>query len=136
VGVDELVRLVEALPATPEPGDALLLRTGWIEHWRSGTLPDVGSWPGLHPDCGAWIAEQDLVLVGADNMAVDVSPGPLPGQAVPLHIELIRDRGIYFMELVDLAELVASGAGTGLLVVNPLPIERGAGSPVAPVVVV
>jgi kynurenine formamidase len=136
VGVDRLVDLVGSLGVAPEPGDALLLRTGWIEHWRSGTLPDVGSWPGLHPDCGAWIAEREFVLVGADNMAVEVGPSPLPGEAAPMHVELIRGHGIYLMELVDLAELVASGSGTGLLAVNPLRIERGAGSPVAPLVVV
>lgn len=135
-GADELEAALAGLEVVPAPGDALLVRTGWIEWWRQAEDRDVDTWPGLHPDCSDWIVEHDFVLVGADNMAVEVGPSPVPGESVPLHISLIRDHGIYLMELLDLEALAATGRATGLLVVNPLAIERGAGSPVAPVVVI
>jgi kynurenine formamidase len=55
---------------------------------------------------------------------------------MPLHIAAIRDSGIYLLELLDLEELARRGVTRFLLVVAPLNIVGGVGSPVAPVAVV
>jgi kynurenine formamidase len=65
-----------------------------------------------------------------------VGPSTVAGSAMPLHLAAIRDRGIYFLELLDLEALAASGARMCLLVVAPLNIVGGVGSPVAPVAVI
>jgi kynurenine formamidase len=130
-------RLADAVAAAglaPEPGDALLLRTGWLRQWRDGTA-GVDSCPGLGLDCAGWLRDQGIALAGADNIAVEAFPSP-DGAVMPLHIAAIRDRGIYLLELLDLEELARRGVTEFLLVVAPLNIVGGVGSPVAPVAVV
>lgn len=118
----------------PEPGDALLVRTGWTEAWQRGEAT-VESWPGLDADCAEWIAERDIALVGADNVAVEAFPSSDPDCQVPLHIALLRDRGVPLCELLDLAALAASRRSECLLMIAPLPVQGAVGSPVNPVAV-
>ena len=134
IALEELRGAVEATGCRPEQGDALLIRSGWLARWRTGAASEL-RWAGLHPDCAAWIDEQGFVLVGADNIAVEAGPSPDPADAAPLHVELIRNRGIHLMELVDLEELVRTRRAEFLLVVAPLPLVGGVGSPVNPVAV-
>jgi kynurenine formamidase len=133
-GLDELRSAVDATGCRPEAGDALLVRTGWLARWRRGEATEA-RWAGLAPECAEWIDEQGFVLVGADNIAVEVGPSPDPASAAPLHVELIRNRGVHLMELVDLELLVDAGRPEFLLVVAPLPLVGGVGSPVNPVAV-
>jgi kynurenine formamidase len=134
ISLDELVAAVEATGCRPEPGDALLVRTGWLSRWRRGDATE-GRWAGLAPDCAEWIDRQGFVLVGADNIAVEAGPSSDPADAAPMHVELIRNRGIHLMELVDLDALAATGRSEFLLVIAPLPLVGGVGSPVNPVAV-
>ncbi|MQA17103.1 MAG: cyclase family protein [Pseudonocardiaceae bacterium] len=124
----------------PRPGDALLVRTGWPQLWRADPSIGTESWPGLDVDCVEWILESGFALVGADTIGVEVSPSTDPTCGSPLHIALIRDHGVYFLELLELEALTAVLATAGrrefLLVVAPLPIHQAVGSPVAPVAVV
>ena len=134
IGLTELTAAVEATGSRPEEGDALLVRTGWLARWRSGQATEA-RWAGLDPECAEWIDERGFVLVGADNIAVEAGPSPDPADAAPLHVELIRNRGIHLMELVDLEALAATGRSEFLLVIAPLPLVGGVGSPVNPVAV-
>ncbi len=131
---DELEAAVAKTGVRPEPGDALVVRTGWLSQWREGKAdPLVCS--GLHHDCAEWIVEQGFALVAADNTAVEVLPSKDPAAAVPLHIRLLRDNGIYLAELLDLEELARVGQSSFMLCVAPLRIIGGTGSPINPVAV-
>jgi kynurenine formamidase len=118
---------------TIEPGDAILFRTGWVESALKGSTPDPSLYPVVAPSMGGWFAEHDISIVGADNIAVEAiaSRGKLP----PLHKILVRDLGMVMMELLHLAEPAGAGVQTGLLVVAPLRISRGVGSPANPLLV-
>jgi len=132
---------LDALKATvadggvePRPGDALLVRTGWMTAFKAGRADTLLS-PGLHSDCADWIVEKGFALVAADNVAVEVLPSGDPDCAVPLHIRLIRDHGVYLAELLDLDELARFKRPACLLMISPLRIEGGVGSPINPVAV-
>jgi kynurenine formamidase len=134
IGRDELIDAVGSSGVAPEPGDALVVRTGWLKAWNArqcGT--DVSA--GLHHDCADWIIESGFALVAADNVAVEVLPSRHPSIAVPLHLRLLRDSGIYLAELLDLERLSATGRSVFMLVIAPLLIKGGVGSPVTPVAV-
>jgi kynurenine formamidase len=134
IGAARLRAAVAATDTTPEPGDALLVRTGWTEAWlRGGAGTDT--WPGLDADCAEWIAGRELALVGADNLAVDGHPSSVSGCDTPLHLSLLRDRGVYLCELLDLSALAAAGRSTCMLVIAPLPLHGAVGSPVNPVAI-
>lgn len=112
-------------------GDALLFRTGWIEARLSGG--DCSGAPVVGPDLAKLVAEHDISLVAADNEAVERTAGP--GEYPPLHRTLIRDLGVYLLELLNLAAPAADGVKTGLFVIAPLAISRGVGSPLNPLLI-
>jgi kynurenine formamidase len=114
------------------PGDALLFRTGWMEAALAGEL-EGRTFPVVDPDAGEWIAAHDIAIVGADNPAVEAtgSRGALP----PLHQTLIRDLGVYILEMLDLREPAGDGVSSGLFVLAPLLISRGVNSPVNPLLI-
>jgi kynurenine formamidase len=116
----------------PRPGDAVLFRTGWMEAALAGEA-DGAAFPVVDPGTGAWFAEHDIAVVGADNPAVEATGrrGVLP----PLHGTLIRDLGVYIVEMLTLAELARDGVTSGLLVIAPLLVTRGVNSPVNPLLV-
>lgn len=116
----------------PSPGDAALIRTGFIERLRRDP-GRVAAEPGLDADCTEWMRALDLSLVGADNSAVEHLDGGR--QDMPLHRGVVVGLGAYLLELVNLEEVVAAGVTRGLLLVAPLRISRGVGSPVNPILV-
>jgi kynurenine formamidase len=130
----DLQRELDRIEVTPEPGDALLVRTGWLRAWRAGAAGKDAA-AGLHHECGPWLADRGIALIGADNIAVEVMPSRDPGCAMPLHIALTRDRGVYLAELFDLEELSRAARATFMLVIAPLAIRGGVGSPITPVAV-
>lgn len=117
---------------TPRPGDALLLRSGWMEDALAGGVED-SHYPVLAPTVAEWIADHDLAVVGADNIAVEATGrrGTLP----PLHKIVVRDLGVTLLEMLHLREPGIDGVERGLLVVAPLRISRGVGSPVNPLLI-
>lgn len=131
VTAERLEQALQAAAVTPEPGDALLLRTGWLARWRGGEA-GLDAWPGYDPSVVDLVDRYDLALLGADTISTEIHPSVDPDCALPLHVSLIRDRGVYLMELLDLEDLAKAGAATFLLVVSPLKIVGGSGSPVAP----
>jgi hypothetical protein len=135
VSVDRLRRHLDNVEVALEPGDALLIRTGWLAAWRrGGTSPST--WPGLDLDCVDFLADSDVTLVGADNPGVEVLPSSDPECQIPLHVALVRGRGIYFSELLDLDELAGADQATFLFVLSPVPFVGAVGGPVCPVAVI
>lgn len=129
--IDERLRASNVVPL---PGDALLVRTGWLRDWRRGDASST-AWAGLDVDCTDWLDKHGIALVGADNITVEVQPSTVARVALPLHVALLRDRGLPLLELLDLEVLAETGAVEFLLVVSPLNLIGGSGSPVAPVAV-
>ena len=132
--LDELKSLLADASVELRAGDALLIRTGWMEAAADGQA-DATAWPGLDRDCGPWLADQDIVLAGADNPGVEAFPSSDPDCQVPMHVELLRGHGIYLAELMNLGELAAADRATFMFVVAPLPLVGGVGSPVVPIAV-
>jgi kynurenine formamidase len=100
-----------------------------MTRWQNGERGDIAA-PALSPSVSRWIIDRDIAVVGADNPAVEVY-----GED-ELHTSLIRDHGVYLMELLALQGPADDQIRRGLLVVAPLLISRGAGSPVNPILIV
>lgn len=115
-----------------EKGDAVLLRTGWLE--RQTDSADFNREPGLNVAAARLLADADVALVGADNFAIEAMPFP-QGTVFPVHQLLIRDFGMPLLEGLVLQKLAAAGATAFLFMAAPLPIEGGTGSPLVPVAV-
>jgi kynurenine formamidase len=94
------------------------------------------AWPGLSIDAVRWLASQDAVLVGADNIGVEAAPPGFIQNGSQGHGILLRDYGIYILELLNLDELSTTGATEFLFMMAPLRIAGGTGSPVNPLAVI
>ncbi len=121
----------------PQPGDAILFRTGWMEAALSArddprALAGRG-FPVVAPETADWFAEHDIAVVGADNIAVEATGrrGVLP----PLHQRLVCELGVTLIEMLDLSGPGQDQVRSGMLIVAPLRISRGVGSPVNPLLV-
>ncbi len=136
IEISDLERALSLASVGLESGDAVLVRTGWFERFKSGDPAFHDGEPGLSPAATDWLAAHDPVLVGMDNSALEPLP-PRPGtNPLYVHETFLRDHGIYMLELLDLTQLALSGAATFLFMTSPLRIERGLGSPINPVAVI
>ncbi|MFV1998745.1 MAG: cyclase family protein [Acidimicrobiia bacterium] len=119
-------------------GDAVLIRSGWSEHW---SIPEqfVGlshGTPGPGEEAANWLAERDIRLAGGETIAFEVvHPGQ--GHAVlPAHRILLVEGGIHIIEVMNLQKLADAGVTEFAFVVAPLKIVGGTGSPIRPVALV
>jgi len=117
-------------------GDILLVRTGWLDLFADVTAKFEEP-PFLQPGLGAstvdYIADLDIAVVGCDNAAVEVIP--FDGEFLSLHIELLVKRGLTLLEHLVLSPLAADGVTECLLVVAPLLVTGGTGSPINPIAI-
>jgi kynurenine formamidase len=118
-----------------QPGDAVLVHTGWGALWGKDNARYQRSSPGIGTAAAEWLAKQDPMLVGADNTAVEISPNPDKDLAGPVHQIMLVVNGIHLLENLRLDELAARRAYEFALIVEPLKIQGGTGSTVAPIAV-
>ncbi len=117
-----------ALPA----GGWLLYRTGWDARSASQEAflnadEDGPHTPGMSVECAHWLAEQSPVVgLGVETVGTDAGAAVSFDPMFPCHT-LMHGAGKYGLtQLQNLAELPATGA---ILVVSPLKIVGGSGSP-------
>lgn len=118
-------------------GDCVLLHTGWQRLFDRDPGTYHASHPGIGLDGARWLAERDVCAVAADTIAVEAKDeaGRYDGgaEAPVVHPLLIRDHGIYLLELLWLEQLAGDEVGECMFVAGPLRIVGGTASPVNPV---
>src|SRR4030095_1881424 len=92
---------------TLQPGDAVLIHTGWGTLWGKDNARYQRASPGLGTAAAEWLAKQDPMLVGSDNGAVEISPNPDKQLAGPVHQIMLVVNGIHLLENLRLDELAA-----------------------------
>ena len=118
----------------PARGDAVLLRTGWLESQKGVKGVSFDTEPGIDVDAARWLLERNVAMVGADNFAIEVLPFTT-GTVFPVHQLMIRDYGVPLLEGLMLDPLVDCDRHEFLFMASVLPIVGATGSPLAPVVV-
>ncbi len=131
----DLQQALSAQKLALQPGDAVLIHTGWGTLWGKDNARYQRTSPGLGTAAAEWLAKQDPMLVGSDNGAVEVTPNPDPQLAGPVHQIFLVVNGIHLLENLRLDELAARQAHEFALVVEPLKMQGGTGSTVAPVAI-
>jgi kynurenine formamidase len=130
---EEVEAVAAAQGVTLGCGDALLLRTGFMQVWKRDAEEYDRAQPGVNHAVAQWAGEREIVLLGADNSAVEIFPTKT---YLPVHQEFIRDQGGYLLELLYLDELARDQVYEFMFVVAPLRIDRGLGSPINPIAMV
>lgn len=147
--VELLEDVVRAQGTPPEPGDVLMIRTGWCEWFLGLDEEDRARTKDARRATGiaqsrefvAWVWDHQLALVAADNFAVECLPpvpatpflGSAPHDRGMMHQELLARLGMPLGELWRLDRLAAHMYAVGhwdcLVVVKPLNVVGATGSP-------
>jgi kynurenine formamidase len=139
VTVADLRDTLATQQVTLQPGDVLILRTGFVEAYLAAPPGDRARWaeepdcPGLHggEEMAEFLWDEGVAAVVADNPAVEVIPGD--AAAGSLHRRLIPLLGFALGELFSVGPLAADCATdrrwTCLFMSAPLNLPGGVGSP-------
>jgi kynurenine formamidase len=135
ITVDDLQQALDRQGVALEPGDAVLIHTGWGVLWDTDAERFMATNPGIGVPAAQWLVDQDPMLLGADNQPVEVSPNPDPELSLPIHQMMLAVNGIHLVERMRLDELAEAGVYEFAFVVQPLKIEGATGSTVVPVAI-
>jgi kynurenine formamidase len=100
---------------TLREGDAVFLNTGWNDLFKQFPAQNATynrSEPGIGKEAAQWLADQKVILVGADTWAVEVIPSESESEAFPVHALLITNNGIHLVENVRTDLIAAQAAST------------------------
>ena len=135
ITVADLQQALARQSLTLRPGDAVIIHTGWGKLWGKDNARYVRSCPGVGVAAAEWLAKQDPMLVGADNWPVEVAPNPDKEISLPGHKIFLVVNGIHLLENLKLDELAAKKVYEFAFVMQPLKVQGGSGSTVAPVAI-
>ncbi|GAA3848769.1 cyclase family protein [Streptomyces sedi] len=108
----------------PEPGEFLLVATGWDDRFTS---PEYGDHPSLAPELAEWAVERGVPFVGVDLITPDLPVHRRgPGFDFPVHRTLLGNDVLIAENLTGLAAL---GGRRVRLLAFPLAIRGGDAGP-------
>jgi kynurenine formamidase len=138
----DLVETLAAQGSAVEPGDVLLIRTGWIAWYRSlddGARAELAAHRprtcGLRPgrETAGVLWDMHIAALAMDNPAVEVWPPTSFDEEGFAHVALLPLLGLPLGELWDLDRLAddcaSDGVYTSFFTAAPLNVHGGVGSP-------
>lgn len=145
VSIEELEGCAEHQGIEVRAGDVVLVRTGWPQVWAEHRDPVEYSTnqPGVGRAAAEHLADLDIVALGCDNSSIEPFTVPthldthlIEGAiADGVHLPLLRERGVYLIEMLDLEEIARDRVYEFLFVLAPLLVRGGTGSPVNPLAI-
>jgi kynurenine formamidase len=135
ITVGDLQQALQRQKLTLQPGDAVIINTGWGRLWDTDGARYLKTNPGLTTAAAEWLAKQDPMLIGTDNGPVGVTPDPDPNLSNPVHQIALVVNGIHLLVNLKLDELAGKQVYEFALIVQPLKIQGATGSTVAPTAV-
>jgi len=136
VGKSDLKKALDKAKVEIQPGDAVLIRTGWGRFFMDDNDRYTSTEPGIDEEAAQWLTEQKICAIGADNMAVEVLPNPDPRMVFPVHQHTLVEAGVYLIENLALDAAVKEGLTTFCLIMLPVKFTGATGCPVRPVALI
>jgi kynurenine formamidase len=132
ITVEDLEGAIRKQNLTFQPGDAIIVHTGWGKLWNT----DPGRYgkgnPGIGVKAAEFLIAKDPILLGADTAPVEVNPNPDKLISLPLHQIALVVYGVHLLENLKLDELAAKNVSEFAFVMQPLKLQGATGSTVAP----
>lgn len=138
ITADDLAAAEAAAGVDVRAGDAVLIRSGWGCKFgdAAGFVGLDSGVPGPVEEAADWLADRGVRATGAETIAYErIEPG-VGHQNMHVHRVLLVERGIPIIEMMRLDQLAAAGVHEFVLVLAPLRIVGGTGSPVRPLALV
>jgi kynurenine formamidase len=136
---DDLLAAEAAQRVRIGQGDLLFVRVGHRSRRRAlGPWDSASARAGLHPAAVELLAERRVAVLGSDGNN-DTAPSAVAGIDFPVHVLAIHAMGLYLLDWLHLEELRAVceelHRWTFLVVIAPLRLRGGTGSPVNPIAI-
>jgi kynurenine formamidase len=120
------------------PGDALLIRTGWIRWFNEDPEKFISGEPGITVDVIKWAYENRLSFIAVDQWSSEVVPMVNEEEKWPVHCEAIAKRGFTWGQDFDMEALAKDCKNDGryeFMFINSCPkitgITQGISAPIA-----
>lgn len=133
---EHLIRACELQGVSPEPGDAVLIHTGWGDLWTDDPETYAQSEPGISWDAAHWLTEHRPSLLGADNWALEVVPFEQPSKFFWVHQHVVAETGTHIIENISTRPLVSGGHNIFLFMLSMPQIEGATAAIASPIAIV
>ena len=134
ITADDLAAAERAAGVEVRPGDAVLIASGWSEHWEDHALfrGDQGA-PGPDVSAAQWLVDRSPRIVGGETIAFEqIEPGR--GHALlPVHRMLLVEAGINIVETMRFTDLLNTDVAEFALLLAPLKLAGATGAPTRPI---
>jgi kynurenine formamidase len=119
---DDIKAAAKAQGVEIREADVVLFHTGWTDAMlESDPKAWVSGEPGITVDAAEYLAEKNIMAVGADTWGVEVFP--TEGKVFYGHVVLLRDNGIYIFETMNTGRLAAEGVNEFMFVLGQARIK-------------
>lgn len=135
ITVADLQAALKRQNLTLQPGDAVIINTGWGKLWGKDNVRYIKTDPGIGVAAAEWLAKQNPMIIGSDNWSVEVNPNPDPKIGSPVHQILLAVNGIHMLESLKLDELASKRVNEFAFILEPLKLKGATGSTVTPVAI-
>ena len=124
--LEQLKQAALSQKVTIQKGDVVLLHTGWTDaKFETDSLAWGSGAPGITPEIARYLANKEVIAVGADTWSLDVVPPMVAEEPYPGHGILLQENGIYILEAMNTGPLVKDDVSEFLFVLGQAKI-RGA----------
>ena len=137
IGVEDLQRAAARAGIEPQPGDVVLIRTGWARHFTDPVrfVGHGSGVPGPTEEAAGWLVERRIRMTGSDTTAYEHIPPEAGHRLLPVHRLLLVEQGVNIVEMLNLESLAAAEIHRFCFVLAPLKMIGATGSPVRPLAV-
>ncbi len=132
ITVADLEGAIKKQNLTFQPGDAIIIHTGWGKLWEKDNARYGRGNPGIGVKAAEFLIAKDPMLLGADTAPVEVSPNPDKLISLPIHQMALVVYGVHLLENLKLDELASKNVSEFALVMQPLKLWGATGSTVSP----
>jgi kynurenine formamidase len=133
ITVDDLRETAARERVELEPGDVVLIRTGWMNLWDEPQRYMFDA-PGINVEAAQWLVEgHGAMILGADQPTVEYQPATdVPGHYQPVHLYLLAEQGVPMLEILYLEELARDRVYECAFFGAPVRFRGGTGAPIRP----
>ncbi|MBP0465109.1 cyclase family protein [Roseomonas sp. PWR1] len=133
ITVADLEQALQRQNSQIQEGDAVIIHTGWGTLWGRDNARYVRTCPGIGIAAAEWIIARNPILMGADNWPVECAPSKtMPNASLPVHQIALVVHGVHLLENMKLDELARRPQKEFAFMMQPLKVQGGSGSTVAP----
>jgi kynurenine formamidase len=134
ITIEDIEGTLEMAGIEIREGDTVLFHTGWGQLWMVDNDAYGASEPGPGITAIKWLAAKNILMTGADNYAMEASPGENPARPIEGH-QWLLNRGIYNIENLDLSELADAEVYEFAFIYSPMKLVGATGAPGNPIAV-